>query len=242
MIYASEVSTVYRCRRRSDETGAIKYAVKLYHRKMFARGKLGWLGDKLKYRAIKRLNHPNVVKTLDLIEHDGGRYWVMKYVDGVSVDELVKRGIPLRGEAIAKLARGAAAAFRYLEHSLSKPFIFLQPALPNILVRADGSPCVIDMEPLEPLSNDIRFYGGYLPGLRRVYRKARMNSYIRVLGKCALRAALPSAPKERSKERLTELGRQAIARGYDEDLIGLAVASVADPRAVKFADWERISA
>jgi len=251
MLANGEKSVVYLCHKRGDKAGAVKYAVKLYNQKTLKRGKLARLGDKLKYRAIKRLNHPNVVKTLDLIEQDGGRYWVMEYVDGAPLDELVQKGVPLRDEEIARVARGAAAAFKYLERNQMKPFIVTDPMFRHIIVRADGSACVIDIEPRQPLSNNIGFYAGHLLGLRRVYRKATMYSYIKCLGMCALLMALAPNPlppefvywydqRRRDEERLPEWKRRALARGYDKDLIGLAVASVADPSAVKYADWERI--
>jgi len=244
-IPAASSAGVYICHKRGDKSGAVKYAVKSYYRSQFKRGAGAWLGYKLKYRAIKSLNHPNVVNTLDLIENDGRRYRVMEYIDGVRLDSLVTQDIPFQDENIIKLARGLASAFKYIVESRCKPFIFIDSGPHNIIVRADGSPCVIDIEHAERISRDVRLYAAInLPVLRRVYRNAAKGYYIRTLGKCALLMALAPTPKpliyQTDKERLGDLKRRALARGYDEDLIGLAVRSVENPSAVAFADWERV--
>jgi len=197
-------------------------------------------------RMLKSVNHPNVAKTLDLIERDGERYWAAEYVDGVPLNERVATGGRLQDADIVKLARGLLSAFRSIAELRGAAFITIDLRLPNVIVRADGSPCIIDVEPLANLSKDVRFYADHLLGRRAAYRAEQRIYCVRFLGKCALRMALPPTPfpliYQADRARLGELKRLAVGRGYDKGLIGLAVASVANPGAVAFADWERISA
>jgi serine/threonine-protein kinase len=43
-------------------------------------------------RAVARLNHPNVISGIDVGEHEGVRYFVMEYAQGLTVGEILKRG------------------------------------------------------------------------------------------------------------------------------------------------------
>jgi len=235
-------SVVYLCHKRSDKAGAVKYAVKHHRWQMLRLGAIGDLVSGLKYKTLKSLNHPNVVKTLDLINCGGKRYFVMEYIDGVTLIDIAKKGRRFGKKEIIKFARGLAAAFKYLEEDKRSPFIRTDPSALHVIIRADGSPCVIDIEPM--IAKDLRTYASHIFGLRDVDRVARKRECVRILGKYSLRMALPPAPPPRiyqaDKARLGELKRRAIERGYDEDLVGLAVASVENPDAVAFADWERV--
>ena len=41
-------------------------------------------------RFLASVNHPNIVKIINFVEHDGAGYIVMEYVDGVSLRQLVR--------------------------------------------------------------------------------------------------------------------------------------------------------
>jgi len=195
---------------------------------------------------MKSLNHANVVKTIDLNYWRGKRYLAMEYIDGVPLNNLIKKGIAFPEQDIIKLARSLVSAFKYLAESRHAPFIRIDCTAANIIVMSDGSPCVIDIEPVKWVPKSFKIYAKLILGLRDARRGTRMrNDSIRFFGRCSLRMMLPPTPVpsriyQTDKARLAELTRQAIERGYDKDLIGLAVASVADPSAVKYADWERV--
>ncbi len=90
-------------------------------------------------RALSQLEHPHIVRVLDLGSFDGGFYMVTEYVTGRRLDRSCPPGAAW-GEALPLflgLARGLQAV-----HELGLVHRDVKPA--NILVRTDGSPCLID--------------------------------------------------------------------------------------------------
>lgn len=93
-------------------------------------------------RTIFRLNHPNIVRILDIFEENGTAYYVMDYIEGESLAEMVKRrgSIP-EAEAIGYI-REVAKALTYI-HGKSINHLDIKPA--NIMKRKDnGQILVID--------------------------------------------------------------------------------------------------
>jgi tRNA A-37 threonylcarbamoyl transferase component Bud32 len=90
--------------------------------------------------AIARLRHENVVRIYALGEHRGQPYLVLEYVEGGSLDRLL-RGRPLPARRAAALALKLARA---VEHSHQYLIIHrdLKPA--NVLLTAEGEPKVTD--------------------------------------------------------------------------------------------------
>ena len=91
--------------------------------------------------ALRRLNHPNIVKMLAMIEEEGQHYLVMEYVVGGSLAGLLKRQpqLPLiQVVSIALELSDALARAHHLEilHRDIKPG--------NILLAADGTPRLTD--------------------------------------------------------------------------------------------------
>jgi serine/threonine protein kinase len=54
-------------------------------------------------RVVSKFSHPNIVTLFDAIEHDGGHYLVLEYVDGCTLAQLLRR------KARSKIARGKIA-------------------------------------------------------------------------------------------------------------------------------------
>ena len=109
-------------------------------------GKEG-LCEKYKAKFIKesqnlsKLQHPGIVKVLESFEANGTAYYVMEYCDGGNLDELIKSHGGL-GEDVAKsLAGKIGDALSYM-HSRGMLHLDLKPG--NIMLRADGTPVVID--------------------------------------------------------------------------------------------------
>ncbi|MCC6464724.1 MAG: serine/threonine protein kinase [Planctomycetes bacterium] len=65
-------------------------------------------------RTAARLDHPNVIRVLDVAEQDGVPYIVMEFVDGTDLAALLKKHGPLNGmaalRAVAQVADGLAHA------------------------------------------------------------------------------------------------------------------------------------
>ncbi len=86
-------------------------------------------------QAAAALNHPNIVQIYAIGEDDGRHYFAMEYVDGTSVQELIRREGRLAPERAADIAlqaaKGLAAAHdRGLIHRDIKPA--------NLMVTRDG--------------------------------------------------------------------------------------------------------
>jgi serine/threonine protein kinase len=85
--------------------------------------------------ALRELNHPNIVKLLNTVEHDGAYYLVMEYVTGGDLHDLLKVGqLPI--ERCLRLALDLADALTRA-HKLDIIHRDLKPA--NVLLADDGT-------------------------------------------------------------------------------------------------------
>ncbi len=93
-------------------------------------------------RNISRLHHPNIITIHDVFQENDTAYYVMEFVDGASLSEIVKQhGAMSESEAVRYILK-IAEAVGYM-HSLSMNHLDLKPA--NIMVRqSDGEPILID--------------------------------------------------------------------------------------------------
>ena len=92
-------------------------------------------------KAIFMMNHPNIVKVHDIFEENGTAYYVMDFVEGMSLDEMVKqRGSLIEIEALGYI-RQVAAALNYV-HSLNRLHLDIKPG--NIMVDNMGKAILID--------------------------------------------------------------------------------------------------
>lgn len=93
-------------------------------------------------RNISRLHHPNIIIIHDIFQENDTAYYVMEYVDGASLSEIVNmQGAMSEPEAIGYV-RKIAEAVSYM-HSLSMNHLDLKPA--NIMIRQmDREPILID--------------------------------------------------------------------------------------------------
>ena len=91
---------------------------------------------------IARFQHPNIVKVTDFFQENETVYYVMDYVEGQSLADIIKNNGPMaEGAAIAYIKK-VAAALDYI-HSQNVNHLDLKPA--NIMVRkSDNEPVVID--------------------------------------------------------------------------------------------------
>lgn len=93
-------------------------------------------------RNISRLNHPNIITIHDIFQENETAYYVMEYVAGASLSEMVKRQGAMDEDIAVSYIRKIADAVGYM-HSMSMNHLDLKPA--NIMVReTDGEPILID--------------------------------------------------------------------------------------------------
>ncbi len=93
-------------------------------------------------RTIFKLNHPNIVRILDVFEENGTAYYVMEYIEGESLGDMVKRrGAIPEAEALGYV-KDAASALVYI-HSKNINHLDIKPG--NLMKRKEnGRVLVID--------------------------------------------------------------------------------------------------
>jgi serine/threonine protein kinase/tetratricopeptide (TPR) repeat protein len=91
--------------------------------------------------ALRKLNHPNIVKMLDTIEEDSNHYIVMEYVEGGSLRDLLKKSPKLSVEQVLNIALDLSDAL-IRAHRLKIIHRDIKPE--NVLLNADGTPLLTD--------------------------------------------------------------------------------------------------
>jgi NarL family two-component system response regulator LiaR len=91
--------------------------------------------------ALRRLNHPNIVKMLAMVEEQGQHYLVMEYVSGGSLAGLLKRQPQLPLAQVVAIALELADALARAHH-LEILHRDIKPG--NILLAEDGTPRLTD--------------------------------------------------------------------------------------------------
>ena len=82
-------------------------------------------------RNISKLNHPNIIKVLDVFEENGTAYYVMEYIEGGSLSDLIdKKGCLSEAETL-NYTRQIASALRYI-HANNMNHLDVKPG--NVLL------------------------------------------------------------------------------------------------------------
>ncbi len=93
-------------------------------------------------RNIARLDHPGIVHIHDVFEENNTAYYVMDYIDGENLNEMVKRDGPMPEETAIGYITRVGEALAYI-HSRQMTHFDVKPA--NIMVRrSDNQPVLID--------------------------------------------------------------------------------------------------
>ena len=91
---------------------------------------------------IAKLDHPGIVKIHDIFEENNTAYYVMDYIEGENLNEMVKRNGPLSEKKAIEYIRKVGDALDYI-HSRNMTHFDVKPA--NIMVRrSDDQPILID--------------------------------------------------------------------------------------------------
>ncbi len=91
-------------------------------------------------RAIGKLNHPNVVQGIDFGQSGEHLFFVMEYVDGPSLYEILKKE-PLDEDEVLEIALQVARA---LEHGHNQGIVHRDIKPGNIMISVDGAAKVTD--------------------------------------------------------------------------------------------------
>ncbi len=90
---------------------------------------------------VSRLQHPNIIALYDSGEHQGSPYLVYAYVEGETLDKLLRREQPLPLVRAAEIACGALAGLAYA-HAQGVAHLDVSPA--NVMIAASGVAMLMD--------------------------------------------------------------------------------------------------
>lgn len=105
------------------------------------------LVDKLKKKFVEEaqslcaLEHPNIVHVFDVFEDNGTAYYVMDYIDGPSLNDLVKKNGPMSESKALGYIKQVADALKYV-HSRNRLHLDIKPG--NIMVDEKDRAILID--------------------------------------------------------------------------------------------------
>lgn len=135
---------------------------------------------------LRRLNHPALPRIVDIIEDDFTICIVMDYIEGESLDKVLKEGVQSENDVL-EWAKQLCDALTYL-HSQNPPIIYRDMKPSNVILKPDGKVSIIDfgiaMEYKEGGNEGAKRYGtnGYFPPEQK-HGQADARSDIYALGK-----------------------------------------------------------
>lgn len=90
---------------------------------------------------ISKLTHLYIIKVLDVFEENGTAYYVMEYIDGGSLSDLIEKKGSLSEDETLKYTRQIASALQYI-HAHNMNHLDVKPG--NVLLRKNGDAVLID--------------------------------------------------------------------------------------------------
>jgi serine/threonine protein kinase len=93
-------------------------------------------------RAVAALDHPNIVRIHDVGHQGDVHFLVMEFVEGQTLEDLLRKGGPVTpSRAVEYIAQAAAG----LQHALEKGFIHRDIKPANLMLAKDGTVKILDM-------------------------------------------------------------------------------------------------
>ena len=90
---------------------------------------------------LAKLDHPNIVKVLDVFDENNTTYYIMEFVEGESFDSLIKRKGHLTELEALKTIKEMAGALKYM-HDHQMLHLDLKPK--NVMLDSEGTSYIID--------------------------------------------------------------------------------------------------
>ena len=92
-------------------------------------------------QSLCSLEHPNIVHVFDVFEENGTAYYVMDYIDGLSLNDMVKKDGPMSEQKAVGYIMQVADALKYV-HSQNRLHLDIKPG--NIMVDENDKAVLID--------------------------------------------------------------------------------------------------
>ncbi len=97
----------------------------------------------LEARAVAALDHPNIVRAYDVDQDDDLHYLVMEYVEGLSLQDLVRKEGPLAPARATELMRQAALGLQHAHDTAGLVHRDIKPG--NLIVDKAGTLKILDL-------------------------------------------------------------------------------------------------
>lgn len=116
---------------------------------------------------IAKLSHPNIIPIQDIFEENNTAYYLMDYIEGESLGNIIKREGALSETRALHYLFQVASAIEYM-HSKSMNHLDIKPA--NIMIRkSDDMPILIDFGTSKQYDNEGDQTSTMLPGFTHGY-------------------------------------------------------------------------
>lgn len=191
--------------------------------------------DKTKLRRevdlLKGLTQTYIPQVYDFVEDDGTVYTVMDYIEGESLDKMLKRGEKPAQKDVIRWACELLEALSYL-HSRPPHGILhgdIKPA--NIMLRPDGTICLIDFNIALALGED----GAVSVGYSRGYASPESYGYVYMSAKRAA-AFIANNKTETTKLPILETDESVIQESQKSGVASSETTVLADDAVTKTAD------
>lgn len=146
---------------RDEHTSRIRLT-SLTHEELVEKLRLRFLSEA---RNIRKLNHPGIVKIYDIFEENDTAYFVMDFIDGYSLEDLIKSGGALREDIAVRYIQQACSAIDHI-HSRNMTHFDIKPA--NLMVRRnDGALILIDFGLSKQYNENGHVHSTLLVGISR---------------------------------------------------------------------------
>lgn len=107
------------------------------------RGKVNIKALRDEANLMKKLDHPSLPRIVDIIENQEKIYVVMDYVEGESLDKILKKEGAQSQEQVIEWAKQLCEALAYL-HKQNPPIIYRDMKPANIMLKPEGNLKLID--------------------------------------------------------------------------------------------------
>jgi serine/threonine protein kinase len=121
-------------------------------------------------RNIAKLHHPNIVSIQDIFEENNTAYYIMGYVEGSSLGDMIKFNGAVSESKAVKYIVEVCEAISYM-HSMSMNHLDIKPG--NIMIRAaDDTPILIDFGTSKQYDSEGEQTSTMAPGFTHGYAPA----------------------------------------------------------------------
>ncbi len=112
-----------------------------------------WKSLQMEANVLKKVDHPALPRIVDVIEWDGSIYVVMDYIEGRTLDVVLKTEGAQPQEHVIQWGKDLCSALDYL-HSMTPPIIYRDMKPSNIMLKPDGKVKLIDFGTAKELDED----------------------------------------------------------------------------------------